>query len=180
MRAVRPAARRAAETSRYGPAHTMIAPRVSRHASPVTHHPSAITRQPSPATRRTIQPLRTKASEARYVLPMGWTLMQAASSTTAGIATNRNVKRDAGRDRPCRMGFARAAVANRESASVSHDCGAERRFFIGVQFWRVTGARVGAQAMFYNRGLVCNSAHEIESDHEQHYRSRADRRQSTE
>jgi hypothetical protein len=61
------------------------------------------------------------------------------------------------------MGFARAAAANRESASVSHDCGGEGRFFIGVQFWRVT-VRALHEAMSTIVGLFCNSAHEFESE----------------
>jgi hypothetical protein len=54
--------------------------------------------------------------------------------------------------------FAAAATA------VCQDKGAEGRFFIGVQFGRVTVRTRCAQAMFYNRGPVCNSTHEIESE----------------
>ena len=60
--------------------------------------------------------------------------------------------------------FAAAATANRVSASVCQDKGAEGRFFIGAQFGRVTVRTRCAQAMFYNRGPVCNSTHEIESE----------------
>jgi hypothetical protein len=89
--------------------------------------------------------------------------MQAASTQVAGFAKEQECekRRQAGRAVP--MGFARAAATNRESASVSHDYGAEGRFFIGVQFWRVT-VRALQGVMFTIVGLFCNSAHEFESE----------------
>mgnify|MGYP007039428221 CR=1 FL=1 len=53
---------------------------------------------------------------------------------------------------------ANAAAANRVSAPV-----AGSRFFIGVQFWRVT-VRALQGAMSTIVGLFCNSAHEFESE----------------
>ncbi|TCK87680.1 hypothetical protein B0G74_8233 [Paraburkholderia sp. BL9I2N2] len=90
--------------------------------------------------------------------------MQAASTQVAGFAKEQECekRRQAGRAVP--MGFARAAAANRESASVSHDCGGEGRFFIGVQFWRVTVRALVLGPCFTILGPVCNSAYEIESE----------------
>ena len=74
-----------------------------------------------------------------------------------------NVREDAGRERR------RTRVCSRRHGESGvgiglQDKGAEGRFFIGAQFGRVTVRTRCAQAMFYNRGPVCNSTHEIESE----------------
>ncbi len=58
---------------------------------------------------------------------------------------------------------AHAAAANRVSAPVAVEMDAGSRFFIGVQFWRVT-VRALHEAMSTIVGLFCNSAHEFESE----------------
>ena len=48
--------------------------------------------------------------------------------------------------------FAAAATANRVSASVWQSQGAEGRFFIDAQFWRVRVRTRCIRAVFYNLG----------------------------